>query len=119
MQQPRDIDHRPLHLMDFMPTLVGLTGARYPSTYQGHAILPMEGESFEDVLLGSSVSLVVGLLLWPRGATAALGTALAEAYADSARYLAGAVQYGVSRCDRCAHSVSACASASAVQRPWS
>ena len=53
----------------------------------------------EDVLLGSSVSLVVGLLLWPRGATAALGTALAEAYADSARYLAGAVQYGVSRCD--------------------
>jgi uncharacterized membrane protein YccC len=53
----------------------------------------------EDVLLGSAVSLLVGLLLWPRGATAALGTALADAYVDSARYLAGAVRFGVSRCD--------------------
>jgi uncharacterized membrane protein YccC len=54
----------------------------------------------EDVALGGAVSVGVGLLLWPRGAAAALGTALAEAYADSARYLAGAVRYGMSRCDR-------------------
>jgi hypothetical protein len=54
----------------------------------------------EDVLIGSGVSLAVGLLLWPRGAAAALGTALAEAYVDSARYLAAAVQFGVGRCDR-------------------
>jgi hypothetical protein len=45
------------------------------------------------------VSLAVGLLFWPRGAAAALGKALAEAYADSARYLAGAVQFGLGRCD--------------------
>jgi uncharacterized membrane protein YccC len=53
----------------------------------------------EDIALGSAVSLAVGLLLWPRGAGAALGKALAEAYADSARYLAGAVQFGLGRCD--------------------
>ena len=53
----------------------------------------------EDVALGSGVSLLVGLLFWPRGAAAALGTALSEAYADAARYLAGAVQFGMGRCD--------------------
>ncbi len=53
----------------------------------------------EDVAIGSGVSLAVGLLFWPRGAAAALGTALAEAYADSVRYLAGAVEFGMGRCD--------------------
>ncbi len=53
----------------------------------------------EDIALGSAVSLAVGLLFWPRGAGAALGQALAEAYADSAGYLAGAVQFGIGRCD--------------------
>jgi uncharacterized membrane protein YccC len=53
----------------------------------------------EDVALGSGVSLVVGLLFWPRGAASALGQALSEAYADSARYLGRAVEFGMSRCD--------------------
>ena len=53
----------------------------------------------EDVALGSAVSLAVGLLFWPRGAGAALGKALAEAYADSAEYLASAARFGVGRCD--------------------
>jgi hypothetical protein len=53
----------------------------------------------EDVAIGGGISLAVGLLFWPRGAAAALGTALAEAYADSARYLAGAVEFGMGRCD--------------------
>ena len=43
---------------------------------------------------------VVGLFFWPRGAAAAVGKALAEAYTDSARYLAGAVDYGVCRLRR-------------------
>jgi uncharacterized membrane protein YccC len=59
----------------------------------------------EDVAIGSAVSLGVGLLFWPRGAAAALGTALAEAYADGARYLAGAVGFGLGRCDSHAPSV--------------
>ena len=45
----------------------------------------------EDVALGGAVSLVVGLLLWPRGAAQVLGTALAEAYVDAAAYLADAI----------------------------
>jgi uncharacterized membrane protein YccC len=53
----------------------------------------------EDVAIGGAVSLAVGLLFWPRGAAAALGRALAQAYADSARYLADAVAYGVGCCD--------------------
>ncbi len=53
----------------------------------------------EDVALGSAVSLVVGLLFWPRGAAVALGDALSAAYVACAAYLAGAVRYGVSRCD--------------------
>jgi hypothetical protein len=53
----------------------------------------------EDVALGCAVSLVVGLVFWPRGATAALRRALADAYADSAAYLARAVDFGMIRCD--------------------
>jgi uncharacterized membrane protein YccC len=53
----------------------------------------------EDVALGGAVSLIVGLLFWPRGAAAGLSRALADAYAATSRYLAGAVAYGVGRCD--------------------
>ena len=41
----------------------------------------------EDVALGCVASLVAGVLFWPRGAGAAFGTALADAYATSAAYL--------------------------------
>jgi uncharacterized membrane protein YccC len=54
----------------------------------------------EDIALGCAVSLIVGLLFWPRGAAAALRQALASAYADSADYLASAVDFGMLRCDR-------------------
>jgi hypothetical protein len=54
----------------------------------------------EDIALGGAVSLVVGLLFWPRGAGAALGRALAEAYLESSRYLARAVAYGAGLGDR-------------------
>ena len=52
----------------------------------------------EDVALGGASSLVVGLLFWPRGAGAALGRALADAYAEGGRYLAGAVGYAITCC---------------------
>ena len=61
----------------------------------------------EDVALGCAVSLVVGLLFWPRGAAAALRRALAEAYTDSAQYLAAAVDFGMLRCDATATSPAA------------
>jgi uncharacterized membrane protein YccC len=53
----------------------------------------------EDIAIGSAVSLAVGVLFWPRGAGTALGRALAEAYTDSANYLASAVRFGTGRCD--------------------
>ncbi|MDQ0946963.1 putative membrane protein YccC [Streptomyces phaeochromogenes] len=52
----------------------------------------------QDIAIGCAVSVLVGLFFWPRGATAAVDRALAEAYRDSARYLAGAVEYAVGRC---------------------
>jgi uncharacterized membrane protein YccC len=53
----------------------------------------------EDVALGGGVSLIVGLLVWPRGAAAALGHALSQAYSDCAAYLARTVDFGVACCD--------------------
>lgn len=53
----------------------------------------------EDIAIGCGVSLAVGLLFWPRGAGAALRRALADAYSESARYLAAAVDFGMRRCD--------------------
>lgn len=41
----------------------------------------------EDVALGAGVSLLVGVLLWPRGAGAIVRGAIGTAYVDAARYL--------------------------------
>jgi uncharacterized membrane protein YccC len=46
----------------------------------------------EDVAIGCGVSIVVGILFWPRGATAALGRALSTAFAASSAYLSDAVE---------------------------
>jgi uncharacterized membrane protein YccC len=53
----------------------------------------------EDVAIGVGVSLVVGVLFWPRGAAPALRQALAQAYTDGAGYLAGTVRSGMSSGD--------------------
>jgi uncharacterized membrane protein YccC len=53
----------------------------------------------EDIAIGAGVSLIVGVLFWPRGAAPALRQALAEAYAAAAGYLAGTVRFGMSRGD--------------------
>ena len=45
----------------------------------------------EDVALGCSVSLVVCVLFWPRGAAAALGQSLCDAYSAGSDYLLAAV----------------------------
>ncbi len=46
----------------------------------------------EDVAIGCGVSIVVGLLFWPRGATAALGRALSDSFVANSAYLADAVE---------------------------
>lgn len=51
----------------------------------------------EDAALGFAISLVVGVLFWPRGAMGALRRELGEAYATTAQYLEAAVEFGVAR----------------------
>lgn len=75
----------------------------------------------EDIALGCAVSLAVGVLFWPRGAGAALGQALSEAYVESARFLAAAVGFALGCCDvgapsRPAPSVESQRAAGAAQR---
>jgi hypothetical protein len=61
----------------------------------------------EDIALGCAVSVVVGVLFWPRGASAALRRALSEAYTDTALYLSRAVEFGMLRCDASAEALPA------------
>ncbi len=53
----------------------------------------------EDVALGCAVSLVLGVLLWPRGATGLLRRSIADGVDAGAAYLEATVTYGLSRCD--------------------
>ncbi|WP_232491811.1 arylsulfatase [Novosphingobium kaempferiae] len=50
------IVNTPTHLVDIMPTLVGIGRARYPSTYRGHAILPMDGVSIAPAFSGRKIA---------------------------------------------------------------
>ena len=47
----------------------------------------------EDVAIGCGVSVIVGLLFWPRGLAAVVGDDLADAYRSGAYYLTQAVQW--------------------------
>jgi uncharacterized membrane protein YccC len=49
----------------------------------------------QDVVLGCAVSLVVGALFWPRGASSAVGDDLAEAFRAGAAYLTEAVDWSL------------------------
>jgi len=51
----------------------------------------------EDVAIGFAVSLLVGVLFWPRGAVNALRQELAESYAEGATYLGAAVEFAIAR----------------------
>lgn len=44
------------HVMDFMPTLVHLAHASYPTEFKGHAITPMEGTDLSGVFKGSEIN---------------------------------------------------------------
>jgi hypothetical protein len=49
----------------------------------------------EDIGLGCLASLIVGLLAWPHGALASIGTALSNAYRVGAAYLEGVVEHSL------------------------
>jgi len=46
----------PGHLIDVMPTLVELSGAAYPKTFNGHDIVPMQGRSMVPAFTGKPLS---------------------------------------------------------------
>jgi uncharacterized membrane protein YccC len=49
----------------------------------------------EDVALGCAVSVVIGILFWPRGASALVGDDLADAFRRGATYLTQAVDWAL------------------------
>ncbi|MGC1184632.1 MAG: FUSC family protein [Candidatus Dormiibacterota bacterium] len=53
----------------------------------------------EDVALGCAVSLIVGVLFWPRGASAVLVRDLGEAYRAGAKYLRQSAAFALGRHD--------------------
>jgi len=50
-----ELRHQPGHLIDIMATCVDVSGAKYPSTYKGNKILPMEGTSLVPVFENKSI----------------------------------------------------------------
>jgi uncharacterized membrane protein YccC len=50
----------------------------------------------EDVAIGCVVSLVVGAIFWPRGASALVGDGIADAFSSGAQYLTQAVDWALS-----------------------
>jgi arylsulfatase A-like enzyme len=46
------LTHQPGHVTDMMATCVDLAGAKYPSTYKGHRITPLEGHTLVPVFQG-------------------------------------------------------------------
>lgn len=49
----KQISRQPGHVVDLMPTLLELAGAKYLSTYQGNTLLPLPGESLTGVFKGN------------------------------------------------------------------
>ena len=49
------IEQQPAHLIDVMATILGVTGAKYPTTFKGNAIHPMEGVSLRPALDGGAL----------------------------------------------------------------
>jgi arylsulfatase A-like enzyme len=47
--------HDPAHLIDLMASFVDITSASYPATFNGHEIIPMEGESLVPVFQGKAL----------------------------------------------------------------
>jgi len=48
------ISHRVGHFIDFMATFAEVAGAKYPTTFKGQKIVPLEGESMLAALRGTS-----------------------------------------------------------------
>jgi len=52
--EPGSVSRFPGHFIDIMATFVDLTGARYPKTFNGNEIIPMQGESLLPAIMGKT-----------------------------------------------------------------
>jgi len=52
--KPGTITHEVAHIIDFMATFVDVAGAKYPATYKGKKVLPLEGKSLLPVFEGGT-----------------------------------------------------------------
>ncbi len=53
IKKPGTLTHQVGHIIDIMPTCLELAGAKYPETYRGKKILPLEGKSLVPILEGN------------------------------------------------------------------
>ncbi|MFH0759226.1 MAG: sulfatase/phosphatase domain-containing protein, partial [Bacteroidota bacterium] len=51
---PGSVSRFPGHFIDIMATFVDLTGAKYPKTFDGNEITPMQGESLLPAIMGKT-----------------------------------------------------------------
>jgi arylsulfatase len=53
---PETFSEFPGHFIDFMPTLVDITGAEYPEEFNNQTITPMQGQSLLSVFSGGNIN---------------------------------------------------------------
>lgn len=68
------------HVIDLMPTCVELAGGKYPDSFKGNSILPMEGTSLVPTFTGTSIG--ERMLFWEHQATRAVREADWKLVAD-------------------------------------
>ena len=56
IRQRHALDHQPGHLVDIMPTILDVTGTRYPREFRGRTIQPMEGVSLRPAFTGGRIA---------------------------------------------------------------
>lgn len=65
-----ELRHAPGYLPDIMATILDLTGSEYPSTFEGHAIAPLEGTSLAPAF--ERDGLARGAMFWEHEGNAAV-----------------------------------------------
>ena len=59
--KPNSFSEFPGHFVDFMATLVDITGAKYPTNFNEQAITPMQGESLLPVFAGENAMAITAI----------------------------------------------------------
>ncbi len=65
-----EIRHAPGYLPDIMATILDLTGSKYPSSFEGHAVAPLEGTSLAPAFARDG--LARGAMFWEHEGNAAV-----------------------------------------------